>query len=130
MEKDPSISGVITDDMMKSFEYIRLNKSPGDILLCLPLDLTYNAAYFTECKMLQSSGGFAKGLEFNQKLHIMIEEGKLDHIIEEYKPQWIMMSNQINCNPHVLCANQREVIGDWIIVNIKAPQYARMNSVN
>jgi len=122
LEKDPSISGVVTDDMMKSFEYIRLNKSPNDILLCLPLDLTYNAAYFTECKMLQSSGGFAKGLEFNQKLHGTVKEGRLNQIIEEYNPQWIMLFNQVDCNSHIPHINQIKIIGDWTIFNIKTPK--------
>ena len=48
--------------MLRAFDFIKTNKKKGDILFCLPLDYSYNAAYFTDCIMLQSSGGFAEGL--------------------------------------------------------------------
>ena len=50
--------------MINGFDYIRSHKINGDVLLCLPLDLSYDAGYFTGCILLQSSGGFAKGNGF------------------------------------------------------------------
>jgi len=91
MEKHPSISGIVSKDMLSAFEFIRTNKKKREILFCLPLDYTYNAAYFSDCIMLQSSGGFAEGLRFNQKLHKMINQGKIDEIIEKYSPNWVII---------------------------------------
>jgi hypothetical protein len=76
--------------MLRAFNFIRTNKKKGDILFCLPLDYSYNAAYFTDCIMLQSSGGFAEGLSFNQNLHKMVNKGKIDEIINTYHPNWII----------------------------------------
>jgi len=91
LEKYPQNSGIIKKDMLNAFDYIRMNKTEGDILFCLPLDYCYNAAYFTDCIMLQSSGGFAKGLSFNQSLHKMVNMGLIDEIINDYHPDWIII---------------------------------------
>lgn len=91
LEKYPQISGITTKNMLSAFDFIRKNKKNGDLLLCLPLDYSYNAAYFTDCILLQSGGGFAKGLSFNQNLHKMINNGKIDEIIEEYHPDWVII---------------------------------------
>jgi len=77
--------------MLNAFTFIRKNKKSGDILLCLPLDYSYNAAFFTDCVVLQSSGGFAEGLSFNQKLHKMVNQGKINSIIELYIPDWLVI---------------------------------------
>ena len=90
LEKYPHISGITTKNMLRAFNFIRTNKKKGDILFCLPLDYSYNAAYFTDCIMLQSSGGFAEGLSFNQNLHKMVNKGKIDEIINTYHPNWII----------------------------------------
>ena len=91
LEKYPSISGIITKNMLSAFDFIRINKMHGDILLCLPLDYSYNAAFFSDCIILQSSGGFAEGLSFNQKLHKMVNQGKINEIIEMYHPKWVIL---------------------------------------
>ena len=62
------------------------------MLLCLPLNITYNAAYFTDCVVLQSSGGFAKGLDFNQRLVKQVKEGKIDELIKKYGVNWVVIA--------------------------------------
>lgn len=91
LEKYPHISGITKKNMLNAFTFIRKNKKSGDILLCLPLDYSYNAAFFTDCVVLQSSGGFAEGLSFNQKLHKMVNQGKINSIIELYIPDWLVI---------------------------------------
>jgi len=91
LEKYPHISGIITKNMLNAFTFIKKNKKNGDILLCLPLDYSYNAAFFSDCIMLQSSGGFAEGLSFNQKLHKMVNQGKINEIIEMYHTKWVIL---------------------------------------
>lgn len=93
LERNPDISGIVSEDLMEAFNYINTHRTPGDILLCLPLDLTYNAAFFTGCIMLQSSGGFAQGLSFNQQLHRKIYDGRIFEVIGEYYPRWIIQVN-------------------------------------
>jgi|GEM_PF-5527650 hypothetical protein len=92
LEANPDISGIVSEELMEAFNYINTNKKPGDVLLCLPLDLTYNAAFFTGCTMLQSSGGFAKGLGFNQELHRRIDGGRVGEVLSEFSPRWIVVA--------------------------------------
>jgi len=90
MEKMLELGNITTSDMISGFEYIKSHKKSDDLLLCIPLDVTYNAAYFTGCKMLQSSGGFANGLNFNQKLHNLLKEDS-SKLIDEYSVDWIFL---------------------------------------
>lgn len=90
MEKMLKLGNVTTTDMLEGFEFIKSHKKEGDILLCLPLDFTYNAAYFTDCTMLQSSGGFAKGLNFNQKLNQLLKDNT-SKLINEYNVNWVFL---------------------------------------
>ena len=83
---------------LHGFDYIRSHKKNKDILLCLPLDFTYNAAYFTGCTMLQSSGGFAEGIDINQKFHQLISEGKINELIQEYKARWVIIIGENKCS--------------------------------
>lgn len=89
MEKMLDIGNITTNNMLKGFEYIKSHHKSNDILLCLPLDITYNAAYFTDCIMLQSSGGFAQGLDFNQGLKKQLKSEKLTDLVKKYNVQWI-----------------------------------------
>lgn len=89
IEKMLNLGNITTNKMLEGFEYIRSQRKQGDIMLCLPLDITYNATYFTNCIMLQSSGGFAQGLSFNQKLRSKLENGDIKDIIKHYKVKWI-----------------------------------------
>lgn len=111
MEKMLELGNITTTDMLAGFEYIKSHKKKGDVLLCLPLDFTYNAAYFTDCIMLQGSGGFAKGLNFNQMLHKQIKSGKINETIEKYNARWII----------IIGANEFDIIGKMVFstVNVK-----------
>ena len=111
LEKNPDISGIISEELMMAFDYIKAHRKPGDILLCLPLDLTYNAAFFTDCIVLQSSGGFAKGLSFNLQLHKRICEGKIGGILAEYSPRWIITVGEMENT-----SNQISIVGGRTVV--------------
>jgi hypothetical protein len=95
-EKKSNIGNITNKYMLNGFNYIRSHKKNGNILLCLPLDLTYNAAYFTGCTMLQSSGGFAIGMDFNQKLHKLIEKGNINELIQKYNADWVITIGEKN----------------------------------
>jgi len=97
-EKKSNIGNITNIDMVNGFNYIRSHKKNGDILLCLPLSLSYNAAYFTGCTMLVSSGGFAKGMDFNQKLHKLVAEGNINEIIQKYKARWVIVLGEKEYN--------------------------------
>ena len=90
IEKLSELGNITSPEMIKGFNYIKSHQRKNDVLLCLPLDITYTAAYFTDCIMLQSSGGFAKGLDFNQKLHKKIREGKINELIKKYNVRWVL----------------------------------------
>lgn len=118
LEKNPGISGIISDQLMEAFNYINLHRRPGDILLCLPLDFTYNAAFFTGCIMLQSSGGFAQGLSFNQQLHRRICEGKIGEIIVEYSPRWILKVGGLEKSSKQISIMEGEIVMTTGAINV------------
>lgn len=90
IEKDKSLNMTISNDFIKCCNYIAQNKDDKDVILCLPLHYTYQAAYFTNGIMLQGSGGEGKGLEFNLYLHEKINNNRAQDIINEYCPVWIL----------------------------------------
>ena len=90
IEKNDKLNMTINEDFIKCCEYISKNKNPKDIILCLPLDYTYQAAYFTKGIMLQGSGGEGKGLEFNLYLHSKVNNNQIQDLINEYNPQWVL----------------------------------------
>jgi len=91
LEKYSNIGTITNKDILKGFDYIRFHKKNGNILFCLPLDLSYNAAYFTHCSMLSSSGGFAEGMDFNQHLHKLVYGGKINELIQNYNADWVII---------------------------------------
>ena len=95
-EKKLNIGNFTNKDMINGFDYIRSHKINGDVLLCLPLDLSYDAGYFTGCILLQSSGGFAKGMDFNQKLHNLVGKGNINELIQKYNADWVITIEKIN----------------------------------
>jgi len=124
MEKMPELGNITSPEMIEGFDYVKSHQQKKDVLLCLPLDITYSAAYFTNCIVLQSSGGFAKGLDFNQKLHKKIHEGGINEIIREYNPRWIFdMSKE-----HRIHIRSREVFssGDIRILKVDEDQSEKM----
>lgn len=94
IERHPEMAKFTTPDMLGAYDFIRNHKAPDDVLLCLPFDFTYNAAYFTGCTMLQSSGGFACGLDINQQLIRMASEGKVRELIDQYNVRWVLISGK------------------------------------
>ncbi len=92
IEKMPELGNITSPEMIKGFNYIKSHQQKKDVLLCLPLDTTYNAAYSTDCVVLQSSGGFAKGLDFNQRLVKQVKEGKIDELIKKYGVNWVVIA--------------------------------------
>lgn len=90
IEKDDTLNMTINEDFIKCCKFIAKNKNPDDIILCLPLDYTYQAAYFTNGIMLQGSGGEGKGLEFNLYLHNKVNKNEVQDIINEYNPNWVL----------------------------------------
>jgi hypothetical protein len=90
MEKFRFLGNIITKDMLSAFEYIKTNKQDNDLLLCLPLNFSYSAAYFTDCIVLQSGGGFAKGLDINYSLYRLVEEGRINELIAQYNVNWVI----------------------------------------
>lgn len=94
-EKADKLHMTISEDFIKCCKYIAKNKNPEDIILCLPLICTYQAAYFTNGIMLQGSGGEGKGLEFNLYLHNKVNNNEIQDIINKYNPTWVLnKSNQ------------------------------------
>lgn len=91
MEKHPDMGNITTQDIIHGFTYIKENSQKNDRILCLPLDFGYNAAYFTNGTILQSGGGFAKGLSLNQNLHKEINKGRILSQIKKYKIEWIIV---------------------------------------
>lgn len=90
LEKKPNIGGITNKYMLNGFDYINSHKKNGEVMLCLPLKFTYNAAYFTGCTMLQSGGGFGMGLDFNLTLHKLVNDGKIDELIQKYNAEWVI----------------------------------------
>ena len=90
IEKNDKLNMTINEDFINCCKYIAKNKNPEDIILCLPLDYTYQVAYFTNGIMLQGSGGEGKGLEFNLYLHSKVNNNEVQDIIDEYNPRWVL----------------------------------------
>jgi hypothetical protein len=92
LERHPEMANFTTPDMLGAYDFIKNHKAPGDVLLCLPFNFTYSAAYFTGCTMLHSSGGFARGLDINQHLVRTAKEGKVRELIDRYNVRWVLIS--------------------------------------
>ena len=90
IEKNDKLNMTVNEDFINCCKYIAKNKNPEDIILCLPLDYTYQAAYFTNGIMLQGSGGEGKGLEFNLYLHNKVNNNEVKDIINKYNPTWVL----------------------------------------
>ena len=90
IEKNDKLNMTINEDFIKCCKYIAKNKNSDDIILCLPLDYTYQAAYFTNGIMLQGSGGEGKGLEFNLYLHSKVNNNEVQDIIDKYNATWVL----------------------------------------
>lgn len=90
IENDTSLNMTISKDFIKCCNYIAQSKDDKNVILCLPLHYTYQAAYFTNGIMLQGSGGEGKGLEFNLYLHDKVNNNKVQDILNKYHPMWIL----------------------------------------
>ncbi len=112
IENKLDLGNITNTKMLDGFEYIKSHQEKNDILLCLPLDITYNAAYFTDCLMLQSSGGFAQGLSFNQKLKNQLEKGEINSLLKKYKVKWIfnMSESRISAGKEVYRKGEISII--------------------
>jgi len=90
IENNNKLHMTINEDFINCCKYIAKNKNPKDVILCLPLDYTYQVAYFTNGIMLQGSGGEGKGLEFNLYLHSKVNNNEIQDIIDRYNPRWVL----------------------------------------
>jgi hypothetical protein len=94
-EHDLNLHMVIDDDFICCCNFIKEGKKKNDIILCLPLSYTYQAAYFTDGLMLQGSGGEGRGYEFNLSLKQRIESEGLSGVVDDYKPTWGLVVGEI-----------------------------------
>ena len=85
---------VVEKDILDAFLYVNQNKHDNDLLLCLPINYSYAAAYFTGCMLLQSSEGSLEGIKYNYIFFERLKKDDLNDIISEYGVKWLITINQ------------------------------------
>jgi hypothetical protein len=98
LDKMRQLGIVVTSDVLDAFRFIRDNGSTRDVVLTIPTDLTYHAAYFTGAIVAHSSGGCAKGLSYNMGVNKMVKEGRVNELISELNIRWILTLNDTLIN--------------------------------
>jgi len=85
---------ILSPNILTAFQYILANGEADDVILTLPTDFSYHAAYFTGMITAHSSGGFAKGLAFNSGINQMINEGRVSEVIDQLRVKWVVTLNE------------------------------------
>jgi hypothetical protein len=77
-------------ELLDAFLYIDKNKIDYDLLLCLPINYSYAATYFTGCKILQSSESSAEGIKYNSQFFEQLKKDDLSEVIMTYNVRWLI----------------------------------------
>ena len=80
---------VLRPEVMSALTSIQSSDAIDDRILCTPLDFTYAAGYFTGLVMVQSSGGSAKGLCYNLRIHEAVAKKEYDSLVKVFGVRWI-----------------------------------------
>jgi hypothetical protein len=86
---------IISPEILEAFRFVKKNGNPNDVILTIPTDYSYHAAYFTGCITAHSSGGFARGLDFNFGINRKVREGRIDELATQLRVRWILTQNKI-----------------------------------
>ena len=90
LARRPDLGVTISGDALAAYRFIREHGGRDDVVLSIPTDLSYHAAYFTGMVTAHSSGGFARGLAFNCGLNRKVREGKVGEVVDDLRVRWIV----------------------------------------
>lgn len=102
LAKRKDLGMIFNSELLEAFEYVKKMADKDDIVITIPTDLSYHAAYFTGCITAHSSGGFAKGLLYNYNINRMVKEGRIMEIVNKLNVNWVITID----NTHVLSSFQ------------------------
>lgn len=81
---------VLAPEVLQAFQHAKDNGRADDVILIIPTDLSYHAAYFTGMITAHSSGGFARGLAFNCGVNRKVREGRVNEVVAELGVRWVL----------------------------------------
>jgi len=120
---------VITDDLMKCFDYIEESLDHNELLFCIPCrgHMVNGAGFFTSCKILDGAGKSPESHEFGvRELYAFnLNNENLIKILRKYNFKYLLLQKRyINNDVSKILSNQKDIkihidSGQYILCEIE-----------